>query len=235
VTATVRVWVVRLGLPAAELLRCTRALDAGERTRAATYQNPEDRHRFIVAHGALRILVGGALGVAPESLELCSGRHGKPALAAGYGAVQVNLSHSGDLVLVAVSDTRPVGVDVQHAVSGLDTAAMSHRFFPPNEARYVASAPDARAMADRFGRLWVRKEAAVKAVGGPLWPNLGVPVHGRDLVRTARPADLLRVAEVGVPDGFHAAVALVGAEPYTVEACDWPAEAPRRSVASVAV
>ena len=85
------------------------------------------------------------------------------------------------MIAVAVSTDRPVGVDIQELMPGLDLVRLSARFFPPDEARYVA-AGSGSTRADRFALLWARKEAVVKAVGGRLWANLPTAVRGRDVV-----------------------------------------------------
>jgi 4'-phosphopantetheinyl transferase len=126
------------------------------------------------------------------------------------------------MVAVATSASRPVGVDIQHLVPGLDTAALSARFFPPDEAQYVAAGRDPRERADRFAHLWVRKEAVVKAFGGRLWPNLVIAVHRRDAVSSAEPAGSHRVADLAAPASFRAAVALTGSAPFVIEAAGWP-------------
>jgi 4'-phosphopantetheinyl transferase len=115
-----------------------------------------------------------------------------------------------------------VGVDIQHLVPGLQVAGLSARFFPPDEAGYVAAGRDASEQVDRFAQLWARKEAVVKAAGGRLWPNLKIAVRGRDVVSCAEPAASHRVADVAAPPGFRAAVALTGAAPFAVAAACWP-------------
>ena len=129
------------------------------------------------------------------------------------------------MIAVAISTGRPVGVDIQHLVPGLDAVALSARFFPPDEAAYVAAGRDASARADRFTHLWARKEAVVKAAGGRLWPNLRIAVRGRDVVSCAEPPGPHRVADVPAPAGFRAAVALAGAAPFVMEAVGWPGAA----------
>ena len=174
-------------------------LDDGERARAAAFLSPRDRQRFTVAHGALRILAGRELETRPAALTWTPGRHGKPELAPPWSGLHTSLSHSGDMIAVAISTSRPVGVDIQHLVPGLDPAGLSARFFPPDEAGYVAAGRDASVRAERFTRLWARKEAVVKAAGGRLWPNLKIAVHGRDVVSCAEPAGPHRVADMAAP------------------------------------
>ncbi len=225
-TDLVRIWMVAIDVPAETAARCRDVLDDGERARAAAFWKPRHRERFIIAHGALRILAGQQLAVRPADLRWVPGRHGKPELAPAWSWLHTSLSHSGDMVAVAVSADRPVGVDVQRLVAGLEAVALSARFFPPDEAHYVAAGCDAADRADRFAHLWARKEAVVKATGGRLWPNLTMAVRGRDVVSCAEPAGPQRVADVMAPAGFRAAVALAGDARFIIDAASWPVTGP---------
>ncbi|MFY1674518.1 4'-phosphopantetheinyl transferase family protein [Plantactinospora sp. WMMB334] len=169
-------------------------LDADERARADRLE-PAGRRRFTVSHGAVRIIVGRCLDTAPQRIRWSHGRYGKPALADATAGLEVNLSHSGDLAVVAVSRGRPVGVDVQRLLPRLDPVAMSLRYFPPVEVRFVTGADDPAERSDRFTRLWARKEACVKAAGGRLADGLRLPVHRPDDEAGREPAELL-VGEV---------------------------------------
>jgi 4'-phosphopantetheinyl transferase len=217
VTDLVRVWIVPVDVPPATAARCQDVLDDRERARAAAFDHPRDRQRFTVAHGALRILAGRALGTRPAALTWTAGPHGKPQLVPPWSGLHTSLSHSGDMIAAALSAARPVGVDVQHLVPGLEVVGLSARFFPPAEAGYVAAGRDPGARADRFAHLWARKEAVVKAAGSRLWSNLKIAVRSLDVVSCADPASPYRVADVTAPPGFRAAVALTGAAPFVLE------------------
>jgi 4'-phosphopantetheinyl transferase len=222
VTDLVRVWIVAAGLPPDAAARCWGVLDGGEHARAASFVSPHHQRQFAVAHGALRILAGRELGARPAALRWAPGPGGKPQLEPPWSGLHTSLSHSADMVAVAISTARPVGVDIQHLVPGLDTAGLSARFFAPEEAGYVAAGRGPGVRAERFAHLWARKEAVVKAAGARLWPNLQIVVHGRDVVSSAEPAGEHRVADVTAPAGFRAAVALTGAPPFEVAAARWP-------------
>jgi len=232
VTDLVRVWIVPVDVPPDAAARCRDVLDDSERARAAAFLSPRDQQRFTVAHGVLRILVGRELKTGPATLTWIPGRYGKPELAPPWSGLHASLSHSGDMIAAAVSTDRPVGVDIQHLVPGLDTVGLSARFFPPDEAGYVAAGRDASARADRYAHLWARKEAVVKAVGGRLWPNLTMAVRSRDVVSCAEPASSHRVADVTAPASFRAAVALTGAAPFVVQAAAWPSAGTAPAMAS---
>jgi 4'-phosphopantetheinyl transferase len=218
VTDLVRVWIVPVDVPPDTAARCRDVLDDGERARAAAFLSERDQQRFTVAHGALRILAGHELNARPGAFAWIPGRYGKPQLAPPWSALHTSLSHSGDMIAAAIGTGRPVGVDIQHLEPGLDMAGLSARFFPPDEAGYVAAGRGARARADRFAHLWARKEAVVKAAGGRLWPNLKIAVHSRDVVACAEPAGSHRVADVPAPAAFRAAVALTGTAPFVLAA-----------------
>jgi 4'-phosphopantetheinyl transferase len=221
-----RVWIVPVDVPPETAATCEDLLDDGERARAAALLNPRDRERFAIAHGALRLLAGRALKTRPGALTWVPGPNGKPELAPPWSGLHTSLSHSGDMIAVAISTGRPVGIDIQHLVPRLDPVALSARFFPAEEAGYVAEGGDAGERADRFARLWARKEAVVKAAGGRLWPNLRIAVRGRCVVRSAEPRASHRVMDLPAPAEYRAAVALTGAAPFTLSATCWPGAAP---------
>src|SRR4051794_37321895 len=92
-------------------------LDAAERGRRDALLRAEDKARFVTAAGLLRLAVAERLGIAPGAVAVdracpdCERPHGRPAVP-GAG-LEVSVSHSGDLVAVAlVAGETPVGVDV---------------------------------------------------------------------------------------------------------------------------
>nr|WP_134001000.1 4'-phosphopantetheinyl transferase superfamily protein [Streptomyces sp. 846.5] len=220
----VRVWLVPDQRSEAVLADLFAVLDAGERRRAEAIRSADDRRRFVVAHGAARDIVARLLGAPAEELRWERGPHGKPALAGRWTGVQVNLSHSDELSMVAVSASRRVGVDVQRVLPAAESTAAANRYYPPEEARFVRAAPDAESRADRFARLWVRKEALVKAHGGRLAEGLRIPVRDVRPAPAAGGAAWARdyfVADVPAPQGYRAAVALAGAANYRVIRRRW--------------
>jgi 4'-phosphopantetheinyl transferase len=221
VTDVVKVWIIPAHVPQATITTFAGLLDDGERARAVTFKKQHDQRLFIIAHGAVRVLAGREADAEPATFTWIPGEHGKPELMPPWSGLHTSVSHSGDLAAVAVTTSRPVGVDIQQMVPSLDTVALSARFFPPGEASHVAAGRGRRERANRFARLWVRKEAAVKSAGGRLWPNLWIEVRGRDVVTCAEPTSSHRVAEVTAPEGYHAAVALAGPEPFAISVSLW--------------
>ncbi|MDQ6812000.1 MAG: 4-phosphopantetheinyl transferase, partial [Actinomycetota bacterium] len=74
---------------------------------------------------ALRDVLAAYLETSPEAIRIVDGAHGKPELAGRE--LHFNLSHSGDVGLVAVSRERPVGVDVERIDGRRDVLALAER------------------------------------------------------------------------------------------------------------
>ena len=226
---TVDMWLVRTRLPADTVATLAEVLDDDERDRAAEMSDDGNRRRFVVAHAALRLIVAPWLDIPAGAVRWHRGPHGKPELAGATGA-QVSLSHSGEFAAVAVTGTRRVGVDLQELAAGMDRTGaavrMASRWYPPAEARFVADAADPTERADRFARLWARKEACVKVAGGQLVPGLRLAVRGPSPVLTGDGADRYLVRDLDAPPGFAAAVALEGADDYRVVQRWWSAPEP---------
>ena len=64
----VQVWLIRTDLPAALLADLETLLDDDERQRSGALQLASHRHRFIAAHGAVRVIVGRSVGVDIQQL-----------------------------------------------------------------------------------------------------------------------------------------------------------------------
>ena len=101
----VSVWMARV--PAA--LPGGPVLDRAEERRRDSFRFREDGERWASCRSILRRLAGAYLARAPESLEFRLGQWGKPHLE----GLSFNLSHSGDLCLLAFSREQDLGVDVE--------------------------------------------------------------------------------------------------------------------------
>jgi 4'-phosphopantetheinyl transferase len=221
---TVHVWLIAADLTGAALAGLASVLDDAERQRVDGIGLARHRRRFIAAHGAARVILGQRLGVPAGAIGWRRGRHGKPELTGAAVDTQVNLTHSGDLAMLAVTGRRAVGVDLQRLPSNVDPIRMSARYFPAAEARFVAAADGPAEQLHRFAGLWARKEACLKVAGGRLVPGLRLPVRGpAEVVRD--PGGPLpgpyRLRDLPAPPGYHAAVALAGELPFQVVQHRW--------------
>ena len=137
-------------------------LDDVERARYAQFLHRGAQRSFLVAHAALRLILAHELRSAASDIAYTFGAAGKPALA--RGGPHFNMSHSADLVAIAVSRATEVGIDVESIRPMDDRADVARRFFHSDEVRQLA-ALDEPAAETAFFRCWTRKEAVSKAVG----------------------------------------------------------------------
>ena len=164
---TVDLWSASLEGSAALLARCHGWLSEDERARAARFIRPEDQMRFTFAHGGLRVVLARYVGVDPASLKFRHSSTGKPALLDlqdDLQSLRFNLSHSHGRMLIAVTNNHDVGTDLEQVRNNLDSLKLAERFYTTTEYEWIKSRP-ASDHAVEFYRLWVAKEALLKAQG----------------------------------------------------------------------
>ncbi|MET9178972.1 4'-phosphopantetheinyl transferase superfamily protein [Kitasatospora aureofaciens] len=203
----VHVWRARLDPPEHAARRYAELLDPEERTRAGRCRLPVERARFVAAHGALRTVLARYTGRPPADLRLHRSARGRPGLtpAPHPAALDFNLSHSGDLALIAVTRTGTVGVDLEEVRADLDHRAMAARFLGPAEARLIAGLPPAAGRHAFYAR-WTWREAYAKAADLPVPRRLGPGAPGPLPITV----DLWKLSNLPLDRGYCATVAASG-------------------------
>ncbi len=161
-----------------------RLLSEEEAAQASRFAFEVDRNRFTAAHAALRLLVSGYLSRSPAEVAFRHNRWGKPEITEGTGAsrLRFNMSHSGDVILLAFAFGREVGVDVERIQEDFPVEEVASHFFSAGELEALGGY-EGPEKARAFYRIWSRKEAFVKAVGG----GLSIPLAGFEV--SAAPGD----------------------------------------------
>ncbi len=169
----VHVWRANVNVPAYHQM--LRVVSADERERAARFRLQRDLCRAVIARGTLRLLLAQILHHPAETLQFEYGRFGKPRLNPRQAeSLEFNVSHSGDLILIAFARGRPLGVDVERYRCDLEMLKMAPLFMPPNKFENWASLPDpARSRA--FFVHWTSREAHLKAAGVGLTDQVDLP------------------------------------------------------------
>ena len=221
VALAVRIRVIRLDQYRPQIPDLTRTLSPAEQEQSKRFRLREDAERFLIGRGVIRQLLAVQTGVPPELITLLTTPSGKPYLdpAQSFNARRndFNLSHSGGYLLLAWSQVGPVGVDIEAVnIRSRETLlAMAERAFSPEELAIVRSASPA-SLVQIFYRIWVRKEALVKAegdgIGGPMQSFSVVAASGqklRWLVQVTLPArgSSWSLSELQVSPGYFACVA----------------------------
>ena len=148
-------------------------LPTAERERARRMRRPRDRRRWAASRWALRGVLARYLDQDPVAVAISLGERGKPALGSA-AALHFNLSHSGELVLIAVAKEREVGVDVEEIDPRRDVLPLAERALEPAASAAIrATPPEARAIV--FHEAWTKQEAIVKCAGS----GLGRPLPDR--------------------------------------------------------
>ncbi|HWZ46268.1 MAG TPA: 4'-phosphopantetheinyl transferase superfamily protein [Candidatus Saccharimonadales bacterium] len=192
VDGEVHVWRGRLEQPEAVLESCRAILPDDELARAARFYFEKHRRHFMIAHGMLRQVLAPYLGMAPREIRFRTEKNGKPELAENSRrpSLRFNLSHSGELALLAVTEGQIVGVDVELHRADFAGEDIARRFFSEQEASKLCALP-AEQKVEAFFNCWTRKEAYVKAIG----EGLSLPLDSFDLTfAPGEPPALLRVA-----------------------------------------
>jgi 4'-phosphopantetheinyl transferase len=120
----------------------------------------------LIAHGALRSILAIYLDIDAAAVDFDSGPAGKPKLAqnwAGSG-IEFNLSHSGEVALIAVTRGGEIGVDVERVREDFAFQPIAQRFFTANEVAALRDLPVAL-QREAFYKCWTSKEALLKARG----------------------------------------------------------------------
>ncbi|WP_165372883.1 4'-phosphopantetheinyl transferase family protein [Pengzhenrongella frigida] len=222
---TIDVWVVEPDVADVGLL--VAGLAHGERARAATLP-AEQASRFVVARALLRGVVGARLGRPARDVVLrarcpvCAGPHGQVEVVphgGGVPALHVSLTRAGPLIAVAVSDAGRVGVDVESCASVAAARLADVALSPAERGALRGGSPDTRAVA--LARSWVRKEAALKALGTGLRmdPALldahrrtaNLPARGPAGAESGGGRTRVEIADLRLDRGAVGAVALLGA------------------------
>ncbi len=133
--------------------------------------DPVKARRRELAHLAQDALLGAYLGVPPEALEFERNDAGKPRLRGE--PLQFNLSHSEQLALLAVTAATVVGVDVQAPHRAVSREWFANRICTSREREHLGRLPDTTTLPQELLRLWVRKEAVIKARGAGSYVAVG--------------------------------------------------------------
>jgi 4'-phosphopantetheinyl transferase len=168
----VHVWSVSLEDGSAHVpdLDVPELLSSEEIARYGKISQPLLRQRFLRSRSAMRVILAAYAGLQPEYISYHYNDNGKPGidLAGGEQQLEFNLSHSSDLCLLAVTLDSEIGIDIECCSEGRDYLALARRFFSQPELELIEHSTDA----GLFYRMWVLKEAAVKARGMRLLSGL---------------------------------------------------------------
>lgn len=167
-----------------------------ERARADRFCTEALRNRYVAAHAGLRLLIERQFGIAAAEQRFACDAHGKPSLL-GRNEIRSNISYSGPYALVGLSGGGEIGVDIETVRPIADAAELAATYYTPAERRALDRTLVGETSFDEgFLRLWVRKEACVKALG----QGLSIPLHTVEC-GTGRGTTTVKFDEIGIFTG----------------------------------
>lgn len=145
-----------------EVINTEELLNPEERARANRFYFDRHKRRFSLARASMRIILARYLNIPPERLEFTFNNFGKPEVL-NSAKLQFNISHTGDLALLAVGKKFPMGIDIEH-YSARPYEGIAKSLFSEQEYEGFIKAPKALKPA-LFFHIWTQKEAFIKACG----------------------------------------------------------------------
>jgi 4'-phosphopantetheinyl transferase len=210
--------VVFLALSGVEDRLMERILTTDEAERARRLVAPPVRRGFVGGRYLIRSVLAVLAAVEPRSLELEAGPHGKLFLVGHEElAVSFNLSHSGDLVALALVRGRRLGIDIEAERPLTDAALLARRILGPRERALFDAVPETERGAALLAA-WTRKEAVLKAIGTGISGGLTsievlADIDGYAARYTGEPSARWSVRALSMAPGFHGAIAIEGQAP----------------------
>lgn len=154
-------------------------LSVSEAGRARGFHCAHARKTYVETRGALRIILSGYLGMAARDVNIRSTPFGKPFLPEQAGILDFNVTHSGDMALIAVA-RGAVGIDLERVDPDFEWSDAAGVACGASERTHLMTSPFALPR-QAFYAHWTAKEAYLKARGtGMAVPPDAVVVRWND-------------------------------------------------------
>jgi 4'-phosphopantetheinyl transferase len=219
----VHVWGVALDDPHFDRQAWLERLAPAEQARARRFKFEVDRRRYIVAHVALRDILAAQVRVAAEDLRFVDGEHGKPRLALTHGSVEFNLSHSHERAVIAATQDRAVGIDIEFVKRDFGFHEVAERFFTQREVFALRALP-LELQLRAFYKCWTSKEAFLKAKGTGLsgaLDEVAIDAAPHQGITIAASVYGWSLTELAPGDDYEGALVVEGAAALPVHCYRW--------------
>lgn len=156
------------------LRRYSEWLNEAESTQWQRFHFAKDRHQYLVTRALVRCALSSYVASIREAeWRFVTNEYGRPAIANAHTPpLQFNISHTRDLIVMALCLEGELGVDVEHSDRRGQTVEIAERFFSPREVTQLRAMPGSF-QRDRFFDLWTLKESYIKARG----MGLSIPLN----------------------------------------------------------
>ena len=168
----VHVWTAPLDVDAHEMDEMLARLSPSERKRVNALLEERAVRQYVISRAMQRQLLAGYVGGHQSEISFGVVAMGKPTLSHPNDiGLTFNTTHSGNLVIIAVTANRDVGVDVEKVRPVPRALKVAKRVYSAEEYEMLAKLPPEQV--DRaFLSIWVRREGTTKARGDSVWRGL---------------------------------------------------------------
>jgi len=138
-----------------------------ERSQHKRFYFQKDRHQYLITRALVRSVLSLYVNrIPPEQWQFEKNAYGKPFISNRQLEIPLcfNLSHTQNLVVMAVTLGREIGVDVEYLPRLGKMIEIADHFFSPTEVEQLRALPEEK-QKTRFFDLWTLKEAYIKACG----------------------------------------------------------------------
>ena len=168
----VDVWTAPLDVDEHRMDELLHRLSPSEQKRVGALLEEKAVRQYIVSRAMQRQLLASYVGGHPSEIQFGIVAMGKPTLSRPNDiGLQFNTTHSGSLVIIAVTAHRDVGVDVEQVRPISRALAVAKRCYSADEyERLLPLEGEERDHA--FLSTWVKREGTAKARGDSVWRGL---------------------------------------------------------------
>jgi 4'-phosphopantetheinyl transferase len=183
----IHVWQIDIETQLQNLKTYCSYLSNTEEDRASKFRFESHKNNYIIRTGILRLLLANYMTCQPNEIEFKLGKFGKPELE--NSKQKFNLSHSKNKSLIAISQNKEIGIDIEFIDASIEAKTIATHFFSKDEIKQLYTLNDEK-LAQGFFNIWTKKEAFIKAVG----TGLTYPLDAFDVsLNTLKKKALIRI------------------------------------------
>ncbi len=110
-----------------------------EQRNLNAFKFAKDRLRYAITHSMKRLIIANYLKMNPKTLTFTLGEHGKPAISrsCNWLNLQFNLSHSHQLIVIAITVSDALGIDIEYHTETMVIEGLAELVFSSCEKTYL--------------------------------------------------------------------------------------------------
>jgi 4'-phosphopantetheinyl transferase len=168
----VHVWTAPLNIDEHAMEDMLERLSPSEQKRVGALLEERAVRQYVISRAMQRQLLASYVGGHPSEISFGVVAMGKPTLSRPNDiGLTFNTTHSGSLVIIAVTANRDVGVDVEQVRPVPRALKVAKRCYSKKEFEMLVALPPDKL--DRaFLSIWVKREGTAKARGDSVWRGL---------------------------------------------------------------